>query len=149
MHYTCDLYFSISSYHTPLFRQHSVNRKLSGVFILKEFEFYQNLELKFPEFAICLEDSVDGIAKFYIPVLTPLLESEEPYDITDTTINTKNIINDTSTMNIDKCTESNYLSLKLPISDNECKKGDVFVILFISGDPNKPYILGRYYDAIN
>lgn len=134
---------------TPLFRQHSVNIKLPEVLLLKDFEFYQNLELKFPEFAICLEDSKDGIAKFFIPVLTPLLDSDEPYDVTDLTIDTKNIINDTSSMNIGKCTESNYLSLKLPHSDNECKKGDIFVITFISGDPNKPYILGRYYDAID
>lgn len=116
---------------------------------MKDFEFYQDLQLKYPEFAICLEDSVDGIAKFYIPVLTPILDSHEAYDNTDIDVNTNNIVNDVSTMNIQPCTKSNYLSLKLPDTDNTCKKGDKFVIVFIGGDPNKPYILGRYYDAID
>ncbi len=116
---------------------------------MKDFEFYQDLQLKYPEFAICLEDSSNGVAKFYIPVLTPILDSDSPYDKTDINVSTRNIINDVSTMNIQACTRSNYLSLKLPQNDNECKKGDKFVIVFIGGDPNKPYILGRYYDAID
>lgn len=136
---------------------------------MKDFEFYQNLDLRYPELAICLEDSVNGIAKFYIPVLTPLLELDEPYDNTDINVNKSNILNDSSSMEINACTTSNYLELCLPSkeaiksslnSDNTitnrttsvqdfCSKGDIFVVVFIGGDPNKPVIIGRYNNAIN
>ena len=129
---------------------------------MKDFEFYQNLDLRYPELAICIEDSVDGVAKFYIPVLTPMLESNNPYDITDIGINKSNILSDSSSMEIGTCINSNYLELRLPSMQyidpktdkiitmtGSCVKGDIFVIVFIGGDPNKPYILGRYYNAIN
>lgn len=116
---------------------------------MKEFEFYQNLDLRYPELAICLEDSVDGIAKFYIPVLTPLLDGETPYDTTDINISKSNILSNSSSMEINACTTSNYIELRLPKTDNSCVKGDTFVIMFLCGDINKPFILGRYYDAIN
>ena len=129
---------------------------------MKDFEFYQDLDLRYPELAICLEDSVNGVAKFYIPILTPVLDSDKPYDTTDINISKSNILSDTSAMEINACTSSNYLELQLPkikvynsvtksffeVND-ECIKGDVFVVSFIGGDPNKPFILGRYYNAIN
>lgn len=116
---------------------------------MKAFDYYQNLDLIFPELAICIEDSLDGIAKFYIPVLTPVLDGTTPYNITDININKSNILNDSSSMDINACTSSNYLELHLPANDNSCKKGDIFVISFIGGNPNMPFIMGRYYDAIN
>lgn len=129
---------------------------------MKDFEFYQDLDLRYPELAICLEDSVNGVAKFYIPVLTPVLDSSTPYDETDNNVSKSNILSDTSSMEINACTSSNYIELRLPnieihSIDNDgvtskqgsCVKGDTFVVIFIAGDPNKPYILGRYTDAIN
>ncbi|MBQ8732983.1 MAG: hypothetical protein IJY76_00595 [Anaerotignum sp.] len=132
---------------------------------MKDFEFYQDLDLRYPELAICLEDSVEGVAKFYIPVLTPLLESDNPYDITDNYVSKSNILSDSSSMEIGACTTSNYLELHLPsITDmhyidpetdevltvrDSCVKGEVFAVLFIGGDPNKNYILGMYNNDIN
>lgn len=116
---------------------------------MKDFEFYQTLDLRYPELAICIEDSVNSIAKFYIPVLTPILDSDKPYDETDININISNILNDSSSMEINACTSSNYLNLHLPEKIDSCIKGDIFVIIFIGGDPNKPVLLGRYYNAIN
>ena len=136
---------------------------------MKDFEFYQNLDLRYPELAICIEDSVDGVAKFYIPVLTPILDSSEPYDTIDINVSKSNILSDTSSMEINACTSSNYLELRLPtkefmmssidnnynISNNRttiqdsCSKGEMFVVVFIGGDPNKPVLIGRYYNAIN
>ena len=129
---------------------------------MKDFEFYQNLDLKYPELAICLEDSVDGKAKFYIPILTPLLESNEAYETTDINISKSNILSDTTSMEITACTTANYVELHLPslqLIDPEtgklktmtgsCEKGDIFVIVFIGGDLNKPFIIGRYEDADN
>lgn len=116
---------------------------------MKDFEFYQDLDFKYPELAICIEDSIDGIAKFHIPVLTPMLDREEAYDITDNNVNKSNIISKSDSMDITACTSSNYLELHLPTNDNSCQKGDIFVIVFIGGNPNMPFILGRYYDAID
>ena len=110
---------------------------------MKDFEFYQNLDLRYPELAICLEDSVNGVAKFYIPVLTPILESNNPYDTTDINIRKSNILSDSSSMEIGLCTISNYLELHLPSMQyidpktnkvitmmGSCVKGDTFAIVF-------------------
>lgn len=141
---------------------------------MNDFDYYQNLDLKYPELAICVEDANEnGIAKFYIPVLTPILNSSDIYEETDLRVSKSNIINDSSSMEIRACTTSNYIELQLPevyranceYSDHcsecgssiykpnhkkydDCHKGDKFVIIFIGGDPNKPHILGRYYDAV-
>lgn len=116
---------------------------------MKDFEYYQNLDFHYPELAICIEDSLNGIAKFYIPCLTPILDGDSPYDVTDNNVFKSNILSDSSSMDITACTSSNYLELHLPTADNTCSQGDVFVIQFIGGNPNMPFILGRYYDAIN
>ena len=116
---------------------------------MKDFEFYQNLDLRYPELAICIEDSQDNIAKFFIPILTPILNGDKPYDETDINVSKTNIISDSSSMDISACTSSNYLELILPDTVKNCSKGDKFVIIFIGGDPNKPVLLGRYYNAIN
>ena len=116
---------------------------------MKDFEFYQNLDLRYPELAICIGKTTSRyIAKFYIPILTPILDGTKPYDITDNHVYTSNIINNKNSMEILPCTTSNYLELIVP--DNiEVEVGDTFVVIFVGGDPNKPVILGRYYNAIN
>ena len=120
---------------------------------MKDFEFYQDLDLRYPEIAICI-DAIDRYTgKFYIPVLTPILDGDKPYDITDININKNNILSDSSSMDITACTTSNYLILSVPNPDDYITSsdmiGDKFVIVFIGGDPNKPVLLGRYYNAIN
>lgn len=117
---------------------------------MKDFEFYQNLDFRYPELAICIGKTLyRNIAKFYIPILTPILDGTKPYDIKDNNVYTSNIINGTSSMEILPCTTSNYLELTIPDSIHNVEVGDKFVIIFVGGDPNKPVILGRYYNAIN
>ena len=101
------------------------------------------------EIAICLEDKYitedDRYGKFYIPIFTPFLVKDYPYDIKKPSISTKNIISDKTGLNIDSCTESNYILIKIPESMNITKinKNDQFIISFISGNINNPYIIGR------
>lgn len=117
---------------------------------MKDFEFYQDLDLRYPEIAICIgKTDTRYIAKFYIPILTPLLNGDKPYDITDNNISKLNILNDSTTMNISACTSSNYLELCIPDSMDDIEIGDQCVVIFIGGDPNKPVLLGRYCNAIN
>lgn len=111
--------------------------------------FYNDLNLVYPEIAILLEDTYDNInriGKFFIPILTPTLSKDYVYDQKELNMNsTDNIINDRSDLYIEECTVSNYIELKIPSHiKGKCKKDDKFVIVFIGGDINKPYIIGRY-----
>ena len=117
---------------------------------MKDFEFYQDLDLRYPEIAICIGLTENqNVAKFYIPVLTPILDGDKPYDITDINISKSNILNNSSSMDISACTYSNYLELVVPDSILNYNIGDKFIVIFIGGDMNKPVLLGRYYNAIN
>lgn len=99
-----------------------------------------------PEIAICAEDINDSSSgKFYIPILTPFLEFDEPYDKQDPTGIRKNIINKKDiAKSISPCIMSNYIDLSLPYGERQAKKGDKFVVVFMHGDLNKPLLLGRY-----
>lgn len=99
-----------------------------------------------PEIAICAEDVENSVTgKFYIPVLTPFLEFDKPYDKEDMYITKKNIINKKEIEKaISPCITSNYIELNLPAGITSAKKGDKFVVVFMFGDLNEPFLLGRY-----
>lgn len=108
-------------------------------------DFYSSNDYLYTEFAICMEDSDTDVAKFYIPIATPFLNSNEPYDKKDDQITKMNILNKNDVnLNISACNTSNYIELPLPHGEVGCKKGDKFVISFIGGDINTPYLIGRY-----
>lgn len=108
-------------------------------------DFYNtsDLEFKFPEIAICLEDTDGPYAKIFIPVVTPLLSKNLAYDTKDGPVNLDNIISDTSSCYIIPCTESNYITLRLP-DDNPAIKGEKFIVIFLGGEVNHPVLIGRY-----
>ena len=113
----------------------------------KTSDFFNDLDLKYPEIAILMEDTNSDIGKFFIPILTPILKKDNIYDKKEVNQNyTKNIINDTNNLYIEDCIISNYVEINIPssIDKNDLKKGNKFVIIFIGGDINKPYIIGRY-----
>lgn len=99
-----------------------------------------------PEIAVCMEDiENNSIGKFYIPVLTPFLTFDTPYDKPDIYGMRKNIINKKQVeKSISPCITSNYIELSLPPGISDAKKGDKFVVVFMHGDLNKPHLLGRY-----
>ena len=103
-------------------------------------------EFNNPEIAICAEDIENAISgKFYIPVLTPFLDFSEPYDKEDMYSIKNNIINKKEVeKSIETCIASNYIELNLPIGMTSAKAGDRFVVVFMHGDVNEPYLLGRY-----
>lgn len=106
--------------------------------------FYNNSpDFKYPEIAICMEDSVGQTAKFFIPIATPMLSKNTIYDNKSLAKRTTNIVSDHSSMYIEPCIESNYIELKLP-ENTIAKKGDKFIIAFIGGDVNNGSIIGRY-----
>lgn len=109
-------------------------------------EFLKDPTYGYPEMGICLEDTSDKICKMYIPALFPFLEHDAPYDVKDTHYQTKNIIStNKNNLDISECITSNYISMHLPDGVDKASKGDRFVIGFIAGDVNDPFIIGRYY----
>lgn len=114
---------------------------------MKNSNFYDDLEFKYPEIAIVLENPTNSTVKIIIPAITPFIEQDEPYDKIDTGVSKINILNkDKSNLDIKECTLSNYIEVDIPefIDYDTLRKGDKLVVSFIGGDINKPYILGRY-----
>lgn len=111
-----------------------------------DISFYknENTDFKYPEIGICMEDTTDRTVKIFIPIATPTLTNEQPYDNKDLLVSTRNIISDKSAMDIGPCTVSNYIIMNLPDSMESLKKDDKVILLFIGGDLNKPVIIGRY-----
>lgn len=110
----------------------------------RSFYSNENTDFKYPEIGICLEDSINGTIKMFIPIATPTLSRDAAYDTKDLNIPTRNIISDKSSMDFKRCTISNYISMKVPSFIGDLKKGDKVILVFIGGDINKPTIIGRY-----
>ena len=116
--------------------------------------FYKELDFKYPEIAILMEHYTDNngtiYGKFFIPVLTPFVDSSGPYynkEVTPTKTNIKN--SNKSNLDIKPCNTSNFVLISIPkylIIDNDIKKDDKFIIVFVGGDINHPCIIGREYN---
>lgn len=105
--------------------------------------FYDNLDLRYPEIAICLEDTDTNIGKFFIPILTPTLNKTQAYYELDNAFDNRNIEN-RDDLRLSPVNISNYIELKLPKGYESAKKDDKFVVIFLGGDMNKPILIGGY-----
>ena len=105
--------------------------------------FYTNLDLRYPEIAICIEDTDNSIGKFFIPILTPTLSKDNVQLNRNNIFSKRNIINKDELI-IEPIYESNYIELKLPRGYNNAKRDDKFIVIFIGGDINKPVLIGGY-----
>ena len=107
-------------------------------------DFYNQLDFKYPEIAVCMEDTDGPTAKIFIPIATPTLSDSLIYDTKGLPLNLSNIKSTgINKGNISRVTESNYIEMKLP-DDQPAKKGDKFIIVFIGGNVNNGVLLGRY-----
>lgn len=104
--------------------------------------FYENLDLRYPEIAIALESGYKSI-KAYIPVLMPFVDNigNKPKEEKSLAPIKSKILNKES-LKISKTTTQNYINLDIS-NIGKVDKGDRVVIVFISGDPNKPIAIGR------
>lgn len=127
-------------------------------------DFYDKLDLKYPEIAIAMEDidrSNPGKIKFIIPVLTPNLDSTRL--MSNTIYQTKaNLRNNSSfKLEVENITLTNYI--EIPVPSEVCmtlvcgtigmpddiryiKKGSKWIVVFVGGDITKPRIISRYLD---
>lgn len=113
-------------------------------------KIYNTSTMIFTEIAIALDDFIYGEnAKITIPALLPMVNKDEPTN-TVSYLNNSIIINKhKDELYVDKCIKSNYIDLYVPKElspDNTYKgyKGQKFVVNFIGGDINKPFIYRRY-----
>ena len=117
--------------------------------------FYDQTDLRYPEIAVCLEDTHGPTGKFSIPILTPFMNNSSP--VTETIYNDsgKTLLSGTrQELEIGNCTMSNYLVLDLPdivkheISYHDprimVRKGEKFIAVFVGGDINKCKLISRY-----
>ena len=106
----------------------------------------ENTDFKYPEIAICMEDTDGSKVKLFIPAATPILPMDQMYDNRDLYVNTNNIVSDTTAIWVSPCTESNYITITLPPDIGPLKKGDKVLVMFMNGDVNWPFISRRYYE---
>ena len=110
--------------------------------------FYDNdlTDFKYPEIAICMEDTSGPKVKICIPIATPTLPMDTMYDNKDLYVSMGNIVSDKTAIYVSPCTESNYIEITLPPDLGSLKAGDKVLVIFLNGDVNQPVILRRYYE---
>src|SRR5699024_6440060 len=106
-------------------------------------DFYNEIDYIYTEIGICMEDTEGPEVKIAIPIATPTLPTDIAYDNKDLSVDTQNIVSDTTPMYIAPCITSNYITIKLPSEIESLKKGDKVILIFIGGDVNSPVILRR------
>ena len=114
--------------------------------------FYDNLDLKYPEIAILSQGfnkHNSGLRSFYIPVLMPYRSNNNT--AISTPIRTPDLKNDNKNIGLTSYTTSSSIKLKIPryiessIPSDEygnVSAGIEFYVVFIGGDINKPRIIG-------
>lgn len=118
-------------------------------------DYYEELDLRYPEIAVAAEEffTTQGSAKFYIPVLMPMVSNT-------TRSNREGFPSSTNILNKDRpnISKTAYTTgyITIPIHSermghwshrkipNLVPRGAEFIVIFVGGDINKPRILGRY-----
>lgn len=80
-------------------------------------DFYQNLDLRYPEIAVLLNDVNrigNRIGNFAIPILTPTMTTGSEVTIKKPAPPTSNIVNKNGNNGVAGYIESNFVSLKIP-----------------------------------
>ena len=127
--------------------------------------FYENLDLKYPEIAIAMEE-IDrlspGLISFVIPILTPTMDNTKL--VTKTIYQNRSSLRNSkySAYEIGNVELSNSVYIKIPIeitgglsllnmndipdSIRYIPKGSKWIVVFVGGDITKPRIIAPYPD---
>lgn len=90
--------------------------KTDGSTVANQENFYDELDLKYPEIAIAMQDidrTNPGVVQFSIPILTPTMNNSTPTESTVHQTNS-NIQNGETQPEIDNIEVSNYVSIEVP-----------------------------------
>ena len=100
-------------------------------------EYYDDLDLRYPELAICL-DRIDrcnpGKLRFYVPILTPNLDTKSLNTSLETVFQTGSTIENQSGVNISSVQIQNYIEITLPKELTAFVGGDFWVKNVINMD---------------
>lgn len=113
--------------------------------------YYENLDLKYPEIAVAAHMfyTTDSSARFYIPVLMPLIGADASGSTTRLP-SSGNILNKDKPSISSSAYSTGSISIPLRIErlgswyKNRVPRGTQFIVAFIGGDIGNPQILGRY-----
>ena len=117
--------------------------------------FYDTLDLKYPEIGIAIQNinrSNPGKVKIVIPVLTPNMDNTKLIEKTEYQ-NSFNLRNSKKNLEIHNIKITNYIEVPFPkeicMSDNDdniIEAGSKWLIIFVGGDITKPRPIARYID---
>lgn len=119
-------------------------------------DFYDSLDLKYPEIGIAIQDinrDNPGKVKMIIPILTPNMDNSR--EINKMVYqNTSNLMNENKiNIGIRDINITNYI--KIPFQKEVCvsndsdriiKKGSKWLVVFVGGDITKPRVISRYIE---
>lgn len=119
-------------------------------------DFYDNLDLKYPEIAVCVEDTYYSAihrTKFSIPVLTPNLNQSTISQGVVRQDGSSLVNKDKKSVEVENITIGNYLTIPVPprmvtpnVMNLAIRKNSKWIVVFIGGDINKPQIIGQYLE---
>ncbi len=119
-------------------------------------DFYDDLDLKYPEIAVCVEDTYYNAisrTKFSIPVLTPNLNQSTISQGVIRQDGSSLINKDKKSVEVENITIGNYLTIPVPsrmvtpnVMNLAIRKNSKWIVVFIGGDINKPQIIGQYLE---
>lgn len=124
--------------------------------MINNINFYDNLDLKYPEIGIAMQDinrSNPGKVKIIIPILTPNMDNSKLVEKIDRQ-NAINLKNSSHKLNIQNVKITNYIEIPFPKeicisydeNDNIIKAGSKWLIVFVGGDITKPRPIARYIE---
>lgn len=120
--------------------------------------FYDNLDLKYPEIGIAIQDINrlnPGKVKMIIPILTPNMDNTKAIEKVAYQ-NSSNLMNAKKNVNIQNIKITNYIEIPFPseictVSEYDTDRftieaGSKWIIVFVGGDITKPRPIARYID---
>ena len=120
--------------------------------------FYDTLDLKYPEIGIAIQDidrANPGKVKIIIPILTPNMDNTKIIEkvVYQNNYNLQNARK--NAVNIQNIKLTNYIEIPFPKEicttfdgdeENIIKSGSKWLIVFVGGDITKPRPISRYID---
>lgn len=121
---------------------------------MNNIDFYDNIDLRYPEIAIAMQDinkHNPGKVKFAIPILTPTIDTSKKIE-NYVHLNKRNLKNNTP-IEIKDIIINNYIEIAMSSSicitqpeDEYIPSGSKWVVVFVGGDITKPQIISRYLE---
>ena len=109
-------------------------------------DFYENLDLRYPELGIALSGTSGSSRKIkmYIPTLMAFVDdnNKTPKRKVNKSPSKSNILNK-EPIALSNTISKNYITIQVPEYLGRISKGTKLVVVFIGGDITQPVVIGR------